>query len=179
MKHKELKFLSLLLTLVMMLSLVPAAAAVSGMDIDDLMGKMLDLAYEKADAGEYAAYYELKEARKTLRDAYFEADNEVTPAVETAYNKAMAVYLQYTATVNVDGVSIDPGSFRTLTVGERVTVKAEVYPDNATNKNVIWSVNGTGVTLYEDQACTTTVILEHSTSLLTVYARPRKLAGAR
>ena len=106
-----------------------------------------------------------------LEDAYYEAREEVTPAVVTAYNNAMAVYLKYTATVNVTGVTIDPGSFRTLTVGEVVTVKAEVFPDSATNKNVIWSVNGTGVTLYEDKDCTTTVILEHSTSLLTVYAK--------
>ncbi len=175
MKHNAKKILAMLLTLVMMLSLVPAAAAVSGMDIEDLLSQIGNLAYDKYIAGDEAAADELLKARIALEVAYYdEAHCEVTPAVVAAYNSALAVYQKYTA-VAVTGVSIDPGSFQTLTVGELVTVKAEVYPDNATNKDVIWSVNGTGVTLYADQACTTPV--SSPTSLLTVYAKATAVGG--
>jgi len=177
MKHRVTKILSLLLTLVMMLSLVPAAAAgsITDGDIKGLVSKMDRLAWEKDDAGDEEAANELTSASQDLFRAYIKAELKVTPAVEVAYNNAMDVYLKYTATVPVTDVFIDPGSFQTLTVGELVTVKAEVSPDNATNKNVIWSVNGTGVTLYADQACTTPV--SSPTSLLTVYAKATKVGG--
>jgi len=73
------------------------------------------------------------------------------------------------STVAVEGMLISPETM-TLTVGgDPVPVTARVIPDNATNKNVIWSVSGTYVTLYADRACTTPV--SSPTSLLTVYAK--------
>ena len=178
MKHNAKKILAMLLSFVLVLSLVPAAAA-GGIpdrdDIDVLMYELYILAYVKY-AEDYEAHHELLNAQDALFDAYVtQAHEVVTDEVVTAYNSALAVYQKYTATVAVDGVSIDPGSFQTLTVGELVTVKAEVSPDNATNKNVIWSVNGTGVTLYADQACTTPV--SSPTSLLTVYAKATEVGS--
>ena len=57
MKHNAKKILAMLLSFVLVLSLVPAAAAVSitDRDIYDLRDKMYNLAYEKIDAEDFAA----------------------------------------------------------------------------------------------------------------------------
>lgn len=53
-------------------------------------------------------------------------------------------YAEYTAPVAATGVSVSPSALE-LTTGHTGEVVATVAPDNATNKNVAWSSNNTGV----------------------------------
>ena len=174
MKQRGMKILSLLLSfvLVLVLSLVPAAAAVSitESDIDDLKDKMYDLADEKFFAGDSAAEYALMNAVYALDNAYYDARYTVTDAVEAAYNAALAVYLQYKATVPVNDVILYPTSATLTAGGDPVALTAAVSPAGATDRTVKWSTTG-GVTLYSDETCNTPVTLNTATDTLTVYAK--------
>jgi len=156
MKQRGMKILSLLLSFVLVLSLVPAASAdvtITAEDIYDLMGKMNNLANEKIDAEDFAAVIELQGAMDDLDGACYQANDEVTPEVVAAYNNAMNVYLKYTATVPVTGVSLTPTS-ATLSVGATETLTATVEPSNATDKSVSWSSDNTAVATVENGVVT-------------------------
>jgi len=209
MKHRGLKFLSLLLTLVMVLGLMPgmsltayAASAVNVKIVTTLNSESRTIAESTTLPQDYTVAaliptmgwdqnsYDIQVNGTNAqiksgsgKDMVITISDKGTFTIEVKYDYYGMMTITKNATVSVTelelvpvtGVFIDPGSFQTLTVGESVTVKAEVYPDNATNKNVIWSVNGTGVTLYADQACTTPV--SSPTSLLTVYAKATEVGG--
>ena len=78
----------------------------------------------------------------------------------------------FEALSTVTGVSLNKSEM-SLTVGGNETLTATVEPYNAMDKTVKWSVSGTNagaVKLYSDEACTTEVG-EEATSTLTVYAK--------
>ena len=152
MKHNAKKILSLLLSFVLVLSLVPAAAAggiPDGEDIDKLIYELYNLAYEKY-AEDYEAHNELLNAQDALFVAYvIQAHEVVTDEVVAAYNAALAVYLKYTATVAVTGVTIKQGesavSEITLDKDATTALTAVVDPDNATDKTVTWTTSDSNV----------------------------------
>ncbi|MEE3462023.1 MAG: DUF6273 domain-containing protein, partial [Lachnospiraceae bacterium] len=77
------------------------------------------------------------------------------------------------ATVDVTGLSLDKTTAQTIDLDGKVSFKAIVEPDNATDKKVKWSVGGTNsgaVKLYTDEDCTTEVGAD-ATDTLTVYAK--------
>ena len=138
MKQRGTKALAMLLSFVLVLSLVPAAAAVSITegDIVDLMDKMDDLAYEKYTAGDFAAREKLYQAMDDLYFAYAYAHYTVTDDVETAYNSALGVYLQYAATVPVNGVTLNPSTATLTAGGDPVALTADVSPAGASDRTV-------------------------------------------
>jgi len=153
MKHNAKKILAMLLSFVLVLSLVPAAAA-GGIpdreDIDKLMYELFNLAYDEKYAEDYEAHNELLNAQDALFIAYvIQADEVVTDEVVAAYNAALAVYLKYTATVAVTGVTIKQGesavSEITLDKDATTALTATVAPNNATYKTVTWSTSDPNV----------------------------------
>lgn len=72
--------------------------------------------------------------------------------------------------VPVQGITISTDEATTVNLGEKVAFTATISPGDATNKNVIWSVSDTNVSLYADEACETPVGTD-VTSALTVYAK--------
>ena len=70
----------------------------------------------------------------------------------------------------VTAVTLDCTVKQTITVGDTLSFKADVYPENATYKTVIWSVSNGNVRLYADKACTKEVGTK-ATTTMTVYAK--------
>ena len=80
----------------------------------------------------------------------------------------------------VTGVSLDKTTAQTIDVDGKVAFTATVTPGDATDKTVKWSVSGTNadaVKLYTDEACTTEVGTD-ATSTLTVYAKGNSAGSA-
>ena len=152
MKHNAKKILAMLLTLVMVLSLVPAAAAggiPDRQDIDVLMYELYILAYEKY-AEDYEAHNELLNAQDALFVAYvIQAEEKVTDDVVAAYNSALAVYRKYTATVPVKSITLNQQTI-TVKVGELQDIVPEITPNDATDQTVIWSSSDESVATVAD-----------------------------
>jgi uncharacterized protein YjdB len=80
--------------------------------------------------------------------------------------------LKLAAPVAVADVSLNHGD-AVLTVGDTQTLVATIAPDNATDKTVVWSVEGADdgtVELYSDEDCTVKIGSE-ATDALAVYAK--------
>ncbi len=95
--------------------------------------------------------------------------NSLTLYAEGDHVQIKQVVVYYTDPISVTGVTLNEYS-TTLSVGETVSLKATIAPDNATDKTVKWSVSGDSVKLYSDSACTTEVGTG-AVSALTVYAK--------
>ena len=210
MKHRGLKFLSLLLTLVLLVGLLPGmsltayALTESKIFIGDaytqrlgsdtkliVTGYVMTIDGDFIDRGTVNVYLnDVQYGRYPVEFGMFSGEINVTNLSPDNYNLSVRYhddsgtyndnqnqYYDNPIIIAVTSVSIEPDDFQTLTVGDTTSFTATVSPSYATNKDVIWSVNGTGVTLYEDEDCTTTVILEHSTSFLTVYAKATEVGS--
>ena len=70
----------------------------------------------------------------------------------------------------VTGVTLDPAE-ASLAAGETQELTAAVAPGYATDKSVVWGVEGNAVTLYSDSACESPLAPGEPTEALTVYAR--------
>ena len=92
------------------------------------------------------------------------------------YNKYKFFYTtggSAVASVDVNGVSLEPATAQTIDVDDKVAFTATITPDEATNTSVKWSVGGTNadaVTLYSDEDCTQPIGSD-ATETLTVYAK--------
>ena len=101
MKHRNRRFLSILLSLVLILglltgmSLTAYATTVTRTDVYDLLDDMYDLIDQKDQEGNMQAADALYQAFRALYYALSNAEGSVTPEVEAAYNSALAVYQQY------------------------------------------------------------------------------------
>ena len=99
MKKKSMKILSLLLTLVMLLGLLPGmsltAYATTDTDVYNLFSNLYYLMDQKYTEGDIEAYIALEQAYGGLEKAFFNAQGAITPEVETAYKSALAVYQRY------------------------------------------------------------------------------------
>ncbi len=85
-----------------------------------------------------------------------EADGAVKYALGETYkeNADVTLYAVWKkTTVSVAGVELDKTT-ATLFAGEKLTLKARVLPENATNKNVIWISSDTSVAEVEDGVVT-------------------------
>ena len=178
MKHRGLKFLSLLLTLVMLVGLLPGMSLTA----------YAEMAISISPAGSGTVTQALDQ------DGYMECTATPAEGYKFKYwtytsptwgpigvngnprsfdpNSVPDLTAHFEQIINVTGVSISPNTRQTLTVGgDPLRLDARVIPDNATNYKVLWGVDQEYATLYADQACTTPVPLGVPTSLLTVYAK--------
>ena len=123
-------------------------------------------------------YYYVEAVRATAGTVTYSGDvatvsgvnaNSLTLYAEGKHVQIKQVVVYYTDPISVTGVTLNEYS-TTLSVGETVSLKATIAPDNATDKTVKWSVSGDSVKLYSDSACTTEVGTG-AVSALTVYAK--------
>ncbi len=84
----------------------------------------------------------------------------------------------FSLAVPVTGVTLEPSDAQTIDVGGTVKFAATVTPEDATDKAVKWSVDGSGVTLYSDEDCKTALPLDAATETLTVYAKGMSVGSA-
>ena len=77
---------------------------------------------------------------------------------------------EFSLSVNVTGVTLVPSDAQTIDVGDKVSLVATVEPDDATDKSVVWRVDGDAVTLYSDESCENEVGTD-ATDALTVWAK--------
>ncbi len=73
--------------------------------------------------------------------------------------------------IPVEKVTLSPSSAALVVGGDAVKLTASVSPNNATDKKVKWSVTGTGVALYSNEACSTALDLNTAISTTEVYAK--------
>lgn len=103
--------------------------------------------------------------------------DDVRPALQLDLSKVTFDSTSKTfsmSTVNVTDVMMNPSTVQTIDVGGSVALTASIDPSNATDKTVVWSIEGANagaVALYEDEACEVPVTLGEATDKLTVYAR--------
>ena len=73
--------------------------------------------------------------------------------------------------IPAEKVTLSPSSAALVVGGDAVKLTASVSPNNATDKKVKWSVTGTGVALYSNEACSTALDLNTAISTTEVYAK--------
>ena len=187
MKHRGMKILSLLLSFVLVLGLMP------GMSMTVYAANEPSVTISP-DGGGTVSY--------SYNSSYDEWTLTAVPAEGYSFEKwtynwdgdsweleYISLYAndQYTnitvffklSTIAVTGVTLNKTS-ATLAVGGTETLTATVAPDNVTDKKVKWSVGGTNagaVKLYTDENCTTEVGAE-ATENLTVYAKGMSAGSA-
>ena len=74
-----------------------------------------------------------------------------------------------TGTIPVSTVSLDKSSYSFNTIGGTITLKATVYPEDATNKAIEWSSNNTGVATVDSNGKVTAV--GNGTATITVTTK--------
>ncbi len=82
-----------------------------------------------------------------------------------------SIVVYYDDPIAVTGVTLNPSTTQTISVGGSVAFTATIAPDNAADKKVKWSVTGSAVTLFSDSNCTSPIATGSAISTSTVYAK--------
>ena len=179
MKMKK-RFLSILLSLVMVLGLMP------GMGLTAYADAHLAITVNPTGGGsvtqvqknstEFTCTAIPNSGFTFLKWTYVDsnwANRESTNNPQVFSDSCRSIKAFFVQVVNVSDVVLDPPAAQTIEVDGKVSFTATVTPDSATDKTVKWSVGGTdtgAVKLYTDADCTTEVGA-NATDKLTVYAK--------
>ena len=179
MKMKK-RFLSILLSLVMVLGLMP------GMGLTAYADAHLAITVNPTGGGsvtqvqknstEFTCTAIPNSGFTFLKWTYVDsnwANRESTNNPQVFSDSCRSIKAFFVQVVNVSDVLLDPPAAQTIEVDGKVSFTATVTPDSATDKTVKWSVGGTdtgAVKLYTDADCTTEVGA-NATDKLTVYAK--------
>ncbi len=78
----------------------------------------------------------------------------------------------------VTGVTLTPDS-ATFNIDDTVALSVTVSPDAATDPYIIWSVTGSGVTLYSDAECNNALALDTATGTTTAYMKGTSVGNSK
>ena len=201
MKHRGVKFLSLLLTLAMLVGLMPGmgltayAASYENIEITSAVfgatsvSTLIDSldGFCKLSSAEAKSWdpptksgnvrlirnYDEDHIRITIFvNGQYVNDAGISLEQAKAYDECKYYYAKKTV-VAVNSVTLSPATVTLTAGGEAVAMTATVSPDNATDKKVKWSVGGTdtGAVKLYFDADCTTEVGANATSTMTVYAK--------
>ena len=199
MKHRGTKILSLLLTLVLLIGVLPGMTAYAAdtyiltvkyssttiltdsnytlTAAKTIQGKDLNSNFGSFETVDHTGIVSDAKPLPDNKSISFMVNSDGIGTITCSYS--VGAHVQYKTldvtcvkTVPVNGVTLDPTSATLTAGGDPVALTAAVSPDDASDRRVKWKVTGSAVTLYSDENCTAgNEIGTDATDTLTVYAK--------